>query len=76
MTDILRSGKFLNRKLSHTPRCHSLHFEISFDVVAQILTELWLFQNLTKFGDDKLKTATCIAENVTISFKHEYRRQI
>ena len=28
----------------------------------------------TKFGDDWSKTATCIAENVTISFKHEYRR--
>ena len=27
----------------------------------------------TKFGDDRSKTATCIAENVTISFKHEYR---
>ena len=27
----------------------------------------------TKFGDDWSKTATCIAENVTISFKHEYR---
>ena len=83
--------------------CHSLHFEILFDVLAWILTELWLFQNLTyflilwpsygtfvlqkvyrvlccgrlhmwtKFGDDWSKTATCIAENVTISFKHEYR---
>ena len=28
----------------------------------------------TKFSDDWLQTATCIAENVTISFKHEYRR--
>ena len=28
----------------------------------------------TKFGDDWSKPATCIAENVTISFKHEYRR--
>ena len=28
----------------------------------------------TKFGDDWSKIATCIAENVTISFKHEYRR--
>ena len=28
----------------------------------------------TKFGDDWSKTATCITENVTISFKHEYRR--
>ena len=28
----------------------------------------------TKFGDDWSKTATFIAENVTISFKHEYRR--
>ena len=27
----------------------------------------------TKFGDDWSKTATCISENVTISFKHEYR---
>ena len=27
----------------------------------------------TKFGDDWSKTATCIAENVAISFKHEYR---
>ena len=29
--------------------CHSLHFEILFDVLALILTELWLFQNLTYF---------------------------
>ena len=28
----------------------------------------------TKFGDDWSKIATCTAENVTISFKHEYRR--
>ena len=28
----------------------------------------------TKFGDDWSKTATFIAENVTISFKHEYIR--
>ena len=28
----------------------------------------------TKFGDDWSKTATFIAENVTISFKDEYRR--
>ena len=28
---------------------HSLHFEILFDVLAQIFTELWLFQNLTYF---------------------------
>ena len=28
----------------------------------------------TKFGDDSSKIATCIAENVTISFQHEYRR--
>ena len=27
----------------------------------------------TTFGDDWSKTATCIPENVTISFKHEYR---
>ena len=27
-----------------------------------------------KLSDDWLKTATCISENVTISFKHEYRR--
>ena len=26
------------------------------------------------FGDEWSKTATCIAENETISFKHEYRR--
>ena len=26
----------------------------------------------TKFSYDWLKTTTCIAENVTISFKHEY----
>ena len=31
---------------------------------------------LTKFGDDWSKIATCTAENVTISFKHEYRREI
>ena len=30
----------------------------------------------TKFGEDWSKTVTCIAENVTISFKHEYRRHI
>ena len=29
----------------------------------------------TKFGDDWSKIATCITENVTFSFKHEYRRQ-
>ena len=29
---------------------------------------------LTKFGDDWSKIAICIVENVTISFKHEYRR--
>ena len=29
--------------------CHSLYFDILFDVLAQILTELWLFQNLTYF---------------------------
>ena len=29
----------------------------------------------TKFGDGWSKIATCIAENVTISFKHEYRRR-
>ena len=28
----------------------------------------------TKYGDDCSETATCITENVTISFKHEYRR--
>ena len=28
----------------------------------------------TKFSDNWLQTATCIAENVTILFKHEYRR--
>ena len=28
----------------------------------------------TKFGDDWSNIATFIAENVTISFKHEYRR--
>ena len=27
-----------------------------------------------KFSEDWLKTASCISENVTISFKHEYRR--
>ena len=30
----------------------------------------------TKFGDDWSKTVTCIAQNVAISFKHEYRRHI
>ena len=29
----------------------------------------------TKFGDDWSKIATCIMENVTISFKHECRRE-
>ena len=28
----------------------------------------------TKFSDDWSKTSTCIVENVTISFKYEYRR--
>ena len=28
----------------------------------------------TKFSDDWLQPATCILENVTISFKREYRR--
>ena len=28
----------------------------------------------TKFGDNWPKTVTCIAENVTISFEHEYRK--
>ena len=81
---------------------NSLHFELLIDVLAQILTEIWQFENLTyfliswpsdftfdlinlqddgtrlhiwtKFSGDWLKTATCISENVTISFKHEYRR--
>ena len=30
----------------------------------------------TRFGDDWSKTAICISENVTNSFKHEYRRPI
>ena len=29
----------------------------------------------SKFGDDWSKTATCITENMTIPFKHEYRRE-
>ena len=29
---------------------------------------------MTKSSDNWLQAATCIAENVTISFKHEYRR--
>ena len=29
--------------------CYSLHFDILFDVLAKILRELWLFQNLTFF---------------------------
>ena len=82
---------------------NSLHFELLIDVLAQILSELRQFQNLTyfctswpsyltfdlvhlqddvrtrlhiwtKFSDDWQKTATCISENVTISFKHEHRR--
>ena len=28
----------------------------------------------TKFGDNWLQIATCITENVTNSFKHEFRR--
>ena len=28
----------------------------------------------TQVSDDWLKATTCISENVTISFKHEYRR--
>ena len=28
----------------------------------------------TKFSDDWVKTATCISENVPISFKHEYKK--
>ena len=48
-------GDLLNRKLYrklslHQDRtCHSLYFEILFDVLAEILTELWLFQILTYF---------------------------
>ena len=82
---------------------YSLHVELLFDVLAQILRELWLFQRWptfwprdlviwplthknyrvlccgrlqmwTKFSDDWSKTATFIAENVIILFKHEYRR--
>ena len=30
----------------------------------------------TKFSDDWLQLTTCITENVTISFKHEYRKPI
>ena len=30
----------------------------------------------TKTSDDWSETVTCIAENVPISFKHEYRRPI
>ena len=30
----------------------------------------------TKISDDWSETVTCIAENVPISFKHEYRRPI
>ena len=46
-------GELLNRRctenwvLHHDRPCHSLHFDILFDVLAHILTELWLFQNLT-----------------------------
>ena len=30
----------------------------------------------TKFSDDRLQLVTCITENVTVSFKHEYRKPI
>ena len=47
---IFKTGSCTGSRVLHQHRpCHSLDFEILFDVLAQILTELWLFQNLTYF---------------------------
>ena len=45
-----KTGSFTGSCVLHEDwPCHSLHFDILFDILAQILTELWLFQNLTYF---------------------------
>ena len=56
MAAILRSGRTFKPEVVAEVEPHikighviSLHFEISFDVLAQILTDLWLFKNLTYF---------------------------
>ena len=47
---IFLTGSCTGNAVLHRDRpCHSLYFEVLFDVLAQILTELWLFQNLTYF---------------------------
>ena len=85
--------------------CYYLHLELLIDAVAQILTKLLQFQNLTYFltswptyltfdletlhtfywakihlwvtnSEDMLKRSWFMRQNVLISFKHEYRRQI
>ena len=56
MAAILRPGRTFKPEVvpefeSYTKIGHAifLHFDMLFDVLAQILTELWLFQNLTYF---------------------------
>ena len=47
---IFQTGSCTEFGVLHQERpCLSLHFELLFDVVAQKLTELWRFQNLTYF---------------------------
>ena len=47
---IFKTGSCTGSWVLHQNRpCHSLSFDILFDVLAQIVTELWLFHNLTYF---------------------------
>ena len=46
----------------------------SLTLTNQRLMSGTILHMLTKFSDDWLKIVTSIMENVTISFKHEYRR--
>ena len=47
---IFQTGSCTEFRVLHRDRpCLSLHFELLFDVLAQKLTELWRFQNLTYF---------------------------
>ena len=47
---IFQTGSCTEFGVLHQDRpCLSLHFELLFDVLAQKLTELWRFQNLTYF---------------------------
>ena len=98
------TGNFTGSWVLHRDRpCYCLRFDILFDALAPILTELWLFQSLTYFLISwpsyvtfdletllgfVLRQTTYIDQvwwwlvkncdlyrwNVTISFKHEYRR--